>query len=64
MNRKIIGLLTMCMAVCVLSGCSRQETSSQSAAAPVQQETQVQEERVQETQGDTIENPQNKEGKE
>ena len=59
MNRKIIGLLTMCMAVCVLSGCSRQETSSQSAAAPVQQETQVQEEQVQETQGVTIEYPQN-----
>lgn len=59
MNRKIIGLLTMCMAVCVLGGCSRQETSGQSAAAPVQQETQVQEEQVQEAQGVTIEYPQN-----
>ena len=59
MNRKIIGLLTMCMVVCVLGGCSRQETSGQSAAAPVQQETQVQEEQVQETQGVTIEYPQN-----
>ena len=54
MNRKIIGLLTMCMVGCVLGGCSRQETSSQSAAAPVHQETQVQEEQVQEAQGVTM----------